>query len=210
MRVCQREGCGEEIPTSRRADALYCSNYCRLKRYDQSPKGKIKSVEKVRRYQLSEKGSEVKKKADRKYYQGHKEKWLTQEGFDVGNAHSKARRIARQANIAKICISCKYDGPSLEIHHKDFDPFNNLIENLEYLCKRCHKDIHGKTTKHKAGKIRLVEKYSDEVLLDYLKIARKILGYSPRVTDFQNLSWPETRTFTKRKSWLEWLNDLEK
>lgn len=31
----------------------------------------------------------------------------------------------------------------LELHHKDFNHFNNTLENLQILCSNCHMQAHG-------------------------------------------------------------------
>ena len=61
--------CGSPIPAYKRSDTKFCSAVCRGKKYTQTEMGRRKSVEKTRRYQLTEKGKETKRKADAKYYQ---------------------------------------------------------------------------------------------------------------------------------------------
>lgn len=46
----------------------------------------------------------------------------------------------------RICFHCKSE-ENLEVHHIDFDRTNNQIENLQVLCKSCHKKIHWKERK---------------------------------------------------------------
>jgi hypothetical protein len=47
-------------------------------------------------------------------------------------------RNKKKARICERCGSRKY----MLIHHKDENRYNNDIENLEVLCKRCHQIEH--------------------------------------------------------------------
>lgn len=54
------------------------------------------------------------------------------------------------------CEECgyKYDGiKRFELHHKDFDRFNNKEENLQFICVSCHKKLH-----YNNGRIKRYEK----------------------------------------------------
>jgi HNH endonuclease. len=49
---------------------------------------------------------------------------------------------ARKLRTDPICESCRMDGLYVnaeEVHHKDSNPFNNSWDNLESLCKPCHR-----------------------------------------------------------------------
>lgn len=73
------------------------------------------------------------------YYQSHPRK---------GNRYLH-REVWRTANgpIPKGC----------EIHHKDKDPGNNALSNLEMMTESEHKRLHGKTPEGKAKALRNVE-----------------------------------------------------
>ena len=50
-------------------------------------------------------------------------------------------------NNAKICVKCfRYDC-RIEIHHRDLDITNNLEDNLQILCVKCHSRHHHKWKK---------------------------------------------------------------
>jgi hypothetical protein len=50
------------------------------------------------------------------------------------------RRLIRKEK----CSQCESTN-NLVIHHKDFDHFNNSLNNLEVLCNHCHLSLHAKT-----------------------------------------------------------------
>lgn len=41
--ICERSGCGNNVPTSTRSDTKYCSNACRQKVYNQKNAEKVKA-----------------------------------------------------------------------------------------------------------------------------------------------------------------------
>lgn len=49
-------------------------------------------------------------------------------------------------HYGKICSICK-SVENIEVHHIDFDRKNNEIENLQVLCKSCHRKPHWKEKK---------------------------------------------------------------
>lgn len=44
------------------------------------------------------------------------------------------------------CEKCGVLTSKHALHHIDFDPSNDSIDNLEFLCVECHLTIHGKKT----------------------------------------------------------------
>ncbi len=53
------------------------------------------------------------------------------------------RDIMRRSGIAKKCNRCGIgDKRVLAVHHKDGNRKNNIIENLEWLCRNCHFIAH--------------------------------------------------------------------
>ena len=59
-----------------------------------------------------------------------------------GPVFARHGRISRAAIY--ICSRCGHDGSQrrLEVHHKDRNPYNNALTNLEVLCVWCHKADH--------------------------------------------------------------------
>jgi 5-methylcytosine-specific restriction endonuclease McrA len=60
-----------------------------------------------------------------------------------GNGKGSYRTIAFRS-LPNYCSKCNYSTYSeiLEVHHKDTNRNNNLIENLEILCPNCHMEKH--------------------------------------------------------------------
>ena len=56
----------------------------------------------------------------------------------------EARLILKQhgRNLSQ-CERCEDDQSICHVHHKDGNPYNNHIENLIVLCKKCHAKAHG-------------------------------------------------------------------
>jgi len=62
--------------------------------------------------------------------------------FGQKSIHSfrvRARKLALKA-FEPICVIC--GEPEDHVHHKNCDPTDNNIRNLEFRCKPCHLDIH--------------------------------------------------------------------
>lgn len=206
-RIC--EVCGGLIPEEKRADAKVCSVYCRVKKYTQTEVGRKKSVEKTRRYQLTVKGKEAKRKADAKYYQSHKEKWYTPELAERTKFGAAARRLMLKEGRPYFCVECETNMANLDVHHIDGKWWNNDLSNLEYRCKDCHNRIHGKIPKTvPITDVRRKIPYTDEEIIVYLKQAAELIGHCPfkqiRYTELGK-GRPEVRTIIKQKSWKEWM-----
>lgn len=60
-----------------------------------------------------------------------------------GSKHLKFRPqiISTYGNF---CWFCKTTVRKLEIHHMDFDHYNNVISNLRLTCRSCHTRVHDK------------------------------------------------------------------
>jgi hypothetical protein len=62
---------------------------------------------------------------------------------------SKLRRmLIRDGYKEEICERCgrtEWMGEPipLELHHKDFNHYNNNLDNLQILCSNCHMQVHG-------------------------------------------------------------------
>lgn len=206
-RLC--DVCGEVIPANKRADSKVCSSYCRVKKYSQTDVGKRKAVEKTRRYQLTVKGKETKKKADKKYYLSHTEKWRTPELVERNKFCAAARGLMLKNKRIYSCIDCNRDNLKLDVHHIDERWWNNDLSNLEYRCKACHNRIHGKIPHTvPATDCRRKVPYTEEETLSYLREAHKLIDVLP----FTQASYtklgsgrPTVKTITKYKSWSEWM-----
>ncbi len=206
-RIC--EVCGGPIPANKRSDAKVCSDYCRIKKYTQTETGKRKSVEKTRRYQLSKKGQETKRRADAKYYENHKEKWLTNEKLYRAKCCQIARRVIKNAKRPYKCVECGTNFVKLDVHHIDEDWENNDPSNLEYRCKKCHDRVHGKVPKIvPIDDSRRKIPYTEEEIIHCLRQAAAQIGNNYfSQSDYTRLGpgRPTVKTIVKYKDWKEWM-----
>jgi len=60
---------------------------------------------------------------------------------------NKARRILERSNREKKCARCGVRS-NLTVAHKDNNPKNNKLSNLQWLCKKCHGSHEGRYPKH--------------------------------------------------------------
>jgi 5-methylcytosine-specific restriction endonuclease McrA len=59
-------------------------------------------------------------------------------------------RAARRKPLGK-CERC--GKPAIDRHHKDDNPLNNALENIEALCRRCHMVADGRLERFRAQAI---------------------------------------------------------
>lgn len=64
----------------------------------------------------------------------------------------------------RTCCVCRERGKTLQIHHIDEDPSNNIFENLSVLCLECHNDTQIKGGFGRKLNASLVIRYRDEWL----------------------------------------------
>lgn len=71
------------------------------------------------------------------------------EEYLQGNASNSSKRIrlieeGLKENKCEICGLSEWMGKPipLELHHKDFNHYNNQLENLQILCSNCHMQAH--------------------------------------------------------------------
>ena len=92
----------------------------------------------------------------RRGLQGSKKKSVLvslSEGKSITN--SKIRRALIEENIKKpVCECCGLETwmgkpIPLELHHKDFDHYNNDLSNLQILCSNCHMQAHNYNNTYK-------------------------------------------------------------
>jgi Zn finger protein HypA/HybF involved in hydrogenase expression len=70
------------------------------------------------------------------------------------NTHKLKLRLFKEKIKKKICEKCGIknwmgEKISLQLHHKDGDKTNNLLENLEILCPNCHSQTENFVSKNK-------------------------------------------------------------
>ena len=74
---------------------------------------------------------------------------------NVKTARDRARYWYPQLNDIKNCNYCNLESDNLHIHHKDGNPYNNCLDNLEVLCSSCHQKEHLK--RRRIGNYRLIK-----------------------------------------------------
>lgn len=82
---------------------------------------------------------------------GHKQSpyRLTIEDYIKSNASNSAKRLRLiesriKENKCECCGLSEWMGKPipLELHHKDFNHYNNSLDNLQILCSNCHMQAH--------------------------------------------------------------------
>lgn len=71
------------------------------------------------------------------------------------------------------CCVCRERGKTLQIHHIDDDPSNNVFENLSILCLECHTDTQLKGGFGRKLNAHIVIKYRDE-WIERVKLRRNL------------------------------------
>lgn len=82
------------------------------------------------------------------------------------NIRKSARNKYQKLQACELCNS----RDDLTIHHKDLDYRNNIIDNLQTLCRECHEDLHGNKPRERKKAVKkwfreehiLLERYFDE------------------------------------------------
>ena len=60
-----------------------------------------------------------------------------------GRSRDSYRSIIRRSGKVRRCVLCKIsDMRILAVHHIDHNHFNNILENLAWLCHNCHFLVH--------------------------------------------------------------------
>lgn len=82
---------------------------------------------------------------DKKRMQDYHKKVYERKGYNqLGESNNNWKGgigIYRQIKAPVECEKCGAEN-NLLVHHKDGDRYNNRIENLQSLCKRCHQIEH--------------------------------------------------------------------
>jgi len=84
--------------------------------------------------------------------------WLGLHRISKRLSNGQARIISRDILLAsrrpKVCHTCGKQRRKLECHHIDGDVYNYSLDNLIWLCRRCHNHSHSRLTKESVYKIR--------------------------------------------------------
>lgn len=99
-----------------------------------------KSRDIKRKWNWSDNGRKLK----REWYlkNKHKMKPLTDKQRKRISSRTTALRRMKRSGAEKICTNCGKTEGRIELHHIDFDVFNNELSNFQYLCKKHHMDKH--------------------------------------------------------------------
>ena len=137
--ICQY--CGKSfIPNKFNWRKKYCNKRCGDKHY-------VKLHPEVRKKawrKYNEAHRKEQRRRSRKYYYENKKKQLDyrRKRRLENSARTRAKLVAKK-HFEKICYFCN-SKKNVEVHHKDFNPFNNKPKNLIYLCSICHGREHQK------------------------------------------------------------------
>lgn len=143
--ICGTKFAKPEWPVTRK---IYCSSNCTNKAwklrnpdYNWSKLNPKKSRKIKRRWNWSSKGKAYKKA----WYQSHKDEMnkkpiSKRRRKETSSRNTARKKLLRNESIRK-CVKCG-SNKFVNCHHIDFNPFNNNLLNLEWLCKKCHTDKH--------------------------------------------------------------------
>lgn len=126
-KVCRY--CGKDY-TSTSRNKKYCSQECSDK--------------------AQKKNKAIKKKRARKRKEYDENREINQA---LASAYTLAHKVADLFMIPKECSHDVFQNTSgectggMELHHKDGNPFNNSPDNLVYLCKSHHGQVHSDKTR---------------------------------------------------------------
>lgn len=83
-----------------------------------------------------------KDKEKRKIAMQGKHKGKDNPAWKGGKNRSWAYKLGREKIASgEVCNKCG-SNENLEVHHKDKNPQNNVLENLKILCRHCHRIEH--------------------------------------------------------------------
>lgn len=102
------------------------------KAYDDSEKGKAKS----RAFREKTKGIRAAKS---------RERWTNDEMYKaLIKTRQSAHYLLKKNSPSKTCSKCGSLN-RVHCHHQDFNPFNNELSNLAWLCHWCHMRVHAES-----------------------------------------------------------------
>lgn len=84
---------------------------------------------------------------------GQDQKWEKATNWK-GEAASRwaMHKRANKLKPGRVCERC--GGLGNVVHHKDENPWNNVLDNLERLCRACHMNHHRETIRAAVGGVR--------------------------------------------------------
>jgi len=105
---------------------------------------------------------------------------MAREKGQLGNSGPSTRKFAfsKKESKCQICGYLEYKC-CLDVHHVDYDPNNNSIENLAILCVICHRKVHrniliiGDTPRKKS--IRKFPRKNDKLDIEKVKEIKALL-----------------------------------
>ena len=143
--------CNNKFLTRLNSDAQYCSRICKG--------ASVKTSMVLECHECKKKFERTKYKAENSSKHNFhfcsrtcKEKAQSLKGscleirpshYGEGNGKSSYRKLAFESYDHK-CNRCGYDKivEVLQVHHKDKNRENNIVENLEIMCPTCHMEFH--------------------------------------------------------------------
>lgn len=158
MKELQCQNCGQKfvVKSPKNTRAKFCTRRCcladfrkrhRAKLRDYSLKwaaeNRLRSREIKTRWNRSESGTVNRLEWRKRNWPEIKARYL--EGYhadpDTLKGRQRSRKILQQHDSEMLCRICG-SSSLVECHHRDLNPRNSCLENLEWLCSECHKWIH--------------------------------------------------------------------
>ena len=136
---------------------IYCSRECMKRAYYLRNKEAINAkakqwcvdnrelrLEVQRRWNAKPSAKAMKKAWQRKHYKEWYSKIRENGEVRLISARMASREALTKANPIKKCVASGEHEGRIECHHKDGNPFNTVVSNLEWMCLRHHRMRHGK------------------------------------------------------------------
>ena len=156
-RVCMQ--CGVEFETwpaeIRKGGGKFCSRSCRAT-YNNLKNNPAKRPE-VRK-KISDNHADVSGEKNPMYGRRGElaPSYIDGRKAALGNV-AKYRAMLWASGVEKKCKICGSE-VDLDVHHIDGDHSNNVLENLVYLCRRCHRTIAHKSIRDSKGRFMSKER----------------------------------------------------
>ena len=134
----------------------YCSIPCMKRAYYLRHKSRIDArtkrwcrehrdlrLEVQRRWNAKASAKVAKRVWQRAHYKAWYAAYKANGGIPLNTARGTSRRRLVRHQPEKICVCRGRHEGRIECHHKDGNPFNTLLSNLEWRCLRHHRMKHG-------------------------------------------------------------------
>lgn len=101
-------------------------------------------LEVQRRWNAKPRSKELKQAWQRAHYKEWYARIKDTGAAAVINARTRSRQHLKKYQPDKACVCPPPHRGRIECHHKDFNPFNTDVTNLEWRCHYHHQEAHGR------------------------------------------------------------------